>query len=603
MVSGELANRIRAACNGAQEILDVFLKLASPYVRRRLAVTVLISIAISLGASGAPLVLKWLIDDLGASSGSIGSMLLLLVLAYVAVHWTNRVLTGAQIYIQAQADRRMYRALSDRLFDHVIRLPLRFHLERRTGAVGETLSNGLLGYQMVQQVLLMSLVPLVVQVTAVTIVLASLDQSPLLAIFLGAVIVYGAAFTHGAIQARSTARHVSGAQIEARALMTDSILNYETVKYFTAEAIIREKIDRALEESEREWMKFYGARTRNTVLVATIFAAFLGATTLYSVAEVTAGRMTLGTFVLVNAYLLQLVSPVELLGNATQTFAQGFSFLERMMALFRVPAEPAVAGAVVPLEGPGQLEFRGVTVGYNPHHPILREISFTLHAGKTLGIVGASGAGKSTLVRLLTRLLEPDSGRILIDGSPISDSAISSVRAAVAVVPQDTVLFNETIAYNIGFGRPGCNQSEIEEAARLAELHDLIVRLPEGYQTRVGERGVRLSGGEKQRVSIARAALKRPRIFVFDEATSSLDSTTEQEIMHNLRKLAVRCTTLIIAHRLSTVVHADEIIVLHEGRIIERGTHSTLLALDGRYASLWRTQQQQTGPLSISTTA
>jgi ATP-binding cassette subfamily B protein len=268
-----------------------------------------------------------------------------------------------------------------------------------------------------------------------------------------------------------------------------------------------------------------------------------------------------------------------------------------MLKLLQEKPESDTAAATATATGPGSLEFGSVAVSYHCDRIILSEVSFRIPAGKTLGIVGTSGAGKSTIVRLVTRLLEADSGRILLDGVPIAQLPLSSVRQAIAVVPQDTVLFNDTISYNIGIGRHGCTQHEIEDAARLAHLHEFIASLPEGYATQVGERGVKLSGGEKQRVSIARAALKHPRIYVFDEATSSLDSKTERQILNNLREISSSNTTLIIAHRLSTVVHADEIVVLEHGSIAERGTHLALLELNGRYAALWRAQQTAVGQL------
>jgi ATP-binding cassette subfamily B protein len=279
-----------------------------------------------------------------------------------------------------------------------------------------------------------------------------------------------------------------------------------------------------------------------------------------------------------------------------QTLSQGMAFLGKMFEILREkteacsPDEIAAAGG----GGAGRLDFEGVGVSYRSDRVILQDVNFTLSAGRTLGVVGGSGAGKSTLVRLLVRLIEPDTGRILLDGTSIGDLPLPTVRQAIAVVPQDTVLFNDTIGYNIAFGKAGSTQAEIEHAARLAHLHDFIMSLPEGYDTRVGERGVKLSGGEKQRVSIARAAIKRPRIYVFDEATSSLDSNTEREILRNLREISRFSTTVVIAHRLSTVVHADEIVVLEGGTIVESGSHAALLRQNGRYASLWEAQQQGT---------
>lgn len=587
----------RVRLTGLREFCRLFLSIASPYVRRRLALSIVVAGLVACLASVAPLALTLIVDNLDRPDRAHAGVLtipLLLVALYVGMQWLNRMLGSIQLYVHAQAERRTYRILSDRLFDHVIRLPLKFHLQRRTGAVNETLTNGLTGYQMVQQVLLTSIVPVVVQLGTVSAVLVTLNQTILLLLLLGAVGSFGTAFAHGAMQSRRAARRASAAQIETRALMTDSILNYETVKYFTAEAVLRERLDQSSLKSEQDWMQFHRARARNTAFVATIFALFLGATMAYAVREVDAGRMTVGTFILVNAYVLQLVAPIEMIGAAAQTLAQGTAFLEKLMELFRESPEPPLRQAITPLEGPGALVFENVTAGYQSDHAVLRTVSFALPAGKTLGIVGASGAGKSTLVRLLVRLMEPDSGRILIDGRPLTETDSASVRATIAVVPQDTVLLNDTIANNIALGRPGCTPDQIEESARLAQLHDFIMRLPEGYQTRVGERGVRLSGGEKQRVSIARAVLKRPKILVFDEATSSLDSRAEQAIMENLRRLAGSRTTLIIAHRLATVVQADEVVVLDRGSIVERGTHEGLLKEQGAYARLWQAQQVTT---------
>ena len=378
--------------------------------------------------------------------------------------------------------------------------------------------------------------------------------------------------------------------------MTDSILNYETVKYFTAESVVQERVSRALTRTENGWIGFSRRYAYNGLGVATIFAGFLAVTVLYAAHEVQAGRMTVGSFVLVNTYMLQVVRPVEMFGYAMQNLSQGMAFLGKMFEIFRERAEPPPSD-VPPAgdgAGPGRLDFEAVGVSYRADRVILQDVNFTVPAGKTLGVVGGSGAGKSTLVRLLVRLIEPDAGRILLDGTAIGDLPLCAVRQAIAVVPQETVLFNDTIGYNIAFGKAGSTPAEVEHAARLAHLHDFIMSLPDGYDTRVGERGVKLSGGEKQRVSIARAAIKRPRIYVFDEATSSLDSNTEREILRNLREISRFSTTLVIAHRLSTVVHADEILVLEGGTIVERGSHAALLRQNGRYATLWEVQQKGT---------
>jgi len=373
--------------------------------------------------------------------------------------------------------------------------------------------------------------------------------------------------------------------------MTDALLNVELVKYFAAEAIVQERIGRALSRTEAEWVSFYRQYAVNGVTVSTIFAAFLAVTTLYAVHEVEGARLTVGDFVLITSYMLQVIRPVEALGYAMQGFSQGAAMLDKMLALFHAKSEPPQPGKVGRLEGPGHLEFENVTLSYAPQRVALQGVSFKVPAGKTVGIVGASGSGKSTLVRLLARLLEPDTGRILLDGVPISALSLATLRQSIAVVPQDTVLFNDSVGDNIAFGRAGCTQEEIEQAASRAHLDELIASLPDTYDTNVGERGLKLSGGERQRLSIARAAIKRPRIYIFDEATSALDSVTELEIARNLQEISRSITTLVITHRLSTVVHADEIIVLEAGTVVERGTHASLLRLCGRYAAFWTAQQ------------
>jgi ATP-binding cassette subfamily B protein len=475
-----------------------------------------------------------------------------------------------------------------------MQLPLRYHMNRQTGVMTGTLQNGLQGYQMIFQTMVMTLLPVTIEIGTVAIVLVTLNQSVYLALFCVAMLCYGIAFTWGAVRIMGSARAASTSQAEAWGVLTDSVLNYEAVKYFTAEATVRERFDRSLFRTETEWMQFFRMRALIGLLIATIFAAFLAVAVFYAANQVQTGAMTIGTFVLIHTYMFRLVQPLEMIGYAMQQLSQGFAFLEKLLEIFREPTEPLTANPNALPSGPGRLEFRNVNLAYRADRAILRDVSFEIPAGKTLGVVGSSGAGKSTLVRLLVRLVDPDNGQILLDGVPLSQLSLPRLRQAIAVVPQDTVLFNDSIQYNIGFGKVNSTQEEVERAARLAHLHDFVMSLPDQYETKVGERGVKLSGGEKQRVSIARAAIKQPRIYVFDEATSSLDSRTEGDIMHNLREISRDSTTLVIAHRLSTVIHADEIVVLEGGTIVERGTHFGLLRQNGRYARLWEAQQQTT---------
>jgi ABC-type transport system involved in Fe-S cluster assembly fused permease/ATPase subunit len=564
-------------------------------VRLLLAVTflVLASIFTALG----PVALKNVVDAIAGDSTGTQVSVTVLVILYVLTQWLARGTGELRALLYAYAERRMFRTLSEGLFAHIMRLPLRFHLGRQTGAIGQTLQNGLQGYQLTLHHLVFTFLPVVAELATIVIVLVRLDQPIFFAFYAGAALCYAVVFSLTVSKVMKTANAASATSVDASATMTDSILNYETVKYFTAERVVQEKVSRALMKTEREWVSFYRLYSLSGLAVATTYAAFLALTILYAVGQVQAGALTLGGFVLVNSYMLQIIRPIEMLGYAVQGFSQGIAMLDSMLKLLQEKPESGGAGATVAATGPGSLEFDSVSVSYRSDRTILNGVSFRIPAGKTLGIVGTSGAGKSTIVRLVTRLIEADSGRILLDGVPISQMPLMDVRQSIAVVPQDTVLFNDTIGYNIAFGKHGCTQQQIEDAARVAHLHDFITSLPDGYETQVGERGVKLSGGEKQRVSIARAALKHPRIYVFDEATSSLDSKTEAQILRNLQEISSAHTSLIIAHRLSTVVHSDEVVVLEHGAIMEQGTHLALLERNGRYAALWRAQQSAVGQL------
>ncbi len=546
----------------------------------------------------SPLLLKYLVDNLTATETFDGMHLTVMLLAfgYAGSQWLARTLGEFQLLVTGRANQKLYRRLSLKLCKHVMALPLSFHLSHSTGALSQTLTNGLLGYRIIVQHLILTILPVILELAVMSTVLIELGHSSFLAVIGASLICYAIAFVVGAARLATPARAASAAHITANSILTDSIVNYETIKSFCAERDVNKRIDSAFEVTEGHWSRFFRRKAFNGVIVAAIFALSLGASVYLAALEVTHGRMNLGSFVLVNTYMLQLFRPLEMLGFAFLDAAQGTAFIEKMVDLLQKDLEsgPFRSNKRLP-PGPGDLIFNDVSFSYSEECPVLRDVSFEVPAGRTVALVGESGAGKSSIIRLLARFWEPDSGCILLDSTPISDVSASSLRRNLAIVPQDAVLFNDSIAYNIAVGRSDCTAEQIIEAAKLARIHDFIVSQPKGYDTLVGERGLKLSGGERQRIAIARAALKRPRIFVFDEATSSLDSRTEHEIVQNLREAARGTTTLVIAHRLSTVVNADEILVLEHGKIVERGSHAALLGCNGIYRSMWATQNRDNG--------
>lgn len=576
---------------GLRDIVRMLWREATPFVKSRLAGVLALVIAAGALTALGPVALKVIVDRFTVHGGGWRVSPLPVLTLYVLTLWLARMANQIRELVFARVEQRIYRTLSERLFSHLMQLPLRFHLDRQTGGVSQSLESGLQGLRIILYHLVFTYIPVVVELTTVLIVLAGLVTPPFLLLFCGALAGYVVTFTYSAGPIGKVARNASMARVDAAAAMTDGLLNYETVKYFTAEPLIQERVSRALRRSEAEWVGFYRRYALNGVAVAAILAVFLAGTIFCATEEVRRGQMTVGGFVLVNTYMLQVVRPLEMMGYAMQGFSQGVAMLESLAQLFREPTEPGSCSGKRGAAGPGSLAFQDVCLSYGDRRPVLNGVSFGVAAGRSLGIVGPSGSGKSTVVRLLMRLLEPEDGRILLNGVPISGMALQDLRRAIAVVPQDTVLFDDTVRCNIAFGRVGASSEEIEDAARIAQLHEFVMTLPDGYDTLVGERGVKLSGGERQRVSIARAVLKSPSIYVFDEATSSLDSRTEREILHSLRAISRSNTTVVIAHRLSTVVHADEILVLEKGQVAEQGTHNSLLRRNGRYAALWKAQQ------------
>lgn len=538
-----------------------------------------------------PLIYKKSVDVLS------GPTPLVLPLALLLAYGGGRVLSGTFAELRdilfAKVGQRAIRRVGLSVFMHLHRLGLRFHLDRRTGGVSRAIERGTKGIEFLLNFMLFNILPTLLEIGLVTAVLWGLYDG-MFALITAATIAVYVAFTLGVTEWRSKFRRaMNETDSEAATKAIDSLLNFETVKYFGNEAHEAGRYDKAL-------ARYEGAATKSKVTLSllnigqgAVIAAGLTLVMIRAAQGVAEGTMTLGDFVLVNAYLIQLYLPLNFLGFVYREIKQSLIDMESMFRLLKEEAEieDAPGAPALALRG-GEVRFEAVEFGYDPERVILKGVDFTVPAGRTLAIVGPSGAGKSTIARLLFRFYDVTGGRIMVDGADIRAVTQASLRAAIGIVPQDTVLFNDTIRYNIAYGRPGAAAEEIEQAARLARIHDFIVSLPEGYDTRVGERGLKLSGGEKQRVAIARTMLKRPEILIFDEATSALDTRTEREIQDSLREVSKNRTTLIVAHRLSTVVDADEIVVLEAGRIVERGTHIALLGADGAYAAMWRRQQE-----------
>ena len=562
----------------------------------RVLAALLFVIGAKVANVGVPVLLKNLIDSMTIKPGDPAALLVVpagLLLAYGALRLMTSLFTELRELVFAKATQGASRQIALQTFEHLHALSLRFHLERQTGGMTRDIERGVRGIESLVSFSLYSIVPTLVEVAMVLTILAVKFDARFAWITGGALVLY-IAFTVMVTEWRTQfRRQANEADSSAHTKAIDSLLNYETVKYFNNEGFEARRYDESLEALRRARLK---SQTTLSLLNAgqqLIIAVGLVAMLWMATQGVVDGRLTLGDLVMVNAFMIQLYIPLNFLGVIYREIKQNLTDLDKMFTLMDREREVADAPGAEALRtnGPVDVRFEHVDFAYEPARAILHDVSFEIPAGKTVAVVGPSGSGKSTLARLLYRFYDVQAGKILIAGQDIRTVTQASVRRAIGIVPQDTVLFNDTVAYNIRYGKPDASDAEVEQAARAAHIHDFIMSTPKGYATMVGERGLKLSGGEKQRVAIARTLLKDPPILIFDEATSALDSANERAIQAEIKSAARGKTTLVIAHRLSTVVDAHEILVMELGRIIERGTHLQLLAARGRYADMWALQQ------------
>jgi ATP-binding cassette, subfamily B, heavy metal transporter len=542
---------------------------------------------------GVPVVMKRIVDALDAPTAALAVPLALLA-AYGALRLSTTLFTELREFLFAKVTQRAVRTIALRTFRHLHALSLRFHLARQTGGLTRDVERGQRGISTLISFTLFTILPTAIEIALVSGILIVKYDWTFIATTLTALALY-IVFTVVVTEWRTHyRRQMNELDSTANTRAIDSLLNYETVKYFGNEEWEARRYDESLQRWEAAAVKSQTSLSLLNIGQSAIIAVAVTLIMWRATAGVVAGELTIGDLVLVNALMIQLYIPLNFLGVIYREIKQALADMERLFALTGENADIRDRPGAPPLRvGGGEVAFRHVDFGYEPARQILFDVSFTIPPGRTVAVVGPSGSGKSTLARLLYRFYAPAAGSIAIDGQELREVTQQSLRAAIGIVPQDTVLFNDTIEYNIAYGRTDASPEEIVAAARLAQIHDFIASLPDGYRTQVGERGLKLSGGEKQRVAIARALLKRPRILIFDEATSALDSKAEKAIQAELRQLARDHTTLTIAHRLSTVVDAGEILVLDRGRIVERGTHADLLAAEGAYARMWRLQQDE----------
>ncbi|MFN8793057.1 MAG: ABCB family ABC transporter ATP-binding protein/permease [Betaproteobacteria bacterium] len=593
---------VAAAAPGAHRSDWGTLARLLPYLWRyrwRVGAALAFLLAAKAANVGVPVLLKELVDALAIKPGQAVALLVVpagLIAAYGLLRLSTSLFTELRELIFAKATEGTARSISLQVFRHLHALSLRFHLERQTGGMTRDIERGTRAVHSLISYSLYSIFPTLVEVVMVLTLLAVKFDAAFAWITAGALVAY-VAFTVTVTEWRTKfRREMNELDSSAHTRAIDSLLNYETVKYFGNEDFEARRYDENLERLRRAALKSQTTLSLLNTGQQLIIAAALIAMLWRATQGVVEGRLTLGDLVMINAFMIQLYIPLNFLGVMYREIKQSLTDLDKMFGLMEkhreVDDEPGAPALQV---REGVVRFEGVGFAYDPARPILHDLSFEIPAGRTVAVVGPSGAGKSTLARLLFRFYDVGSGRITIDWQDIREVTQASLRAAIGIVPQDTVLFNDTVHYNIAYGRPGATREEVEAAARAAHIHDFIAATPKGYETMVGERGLKLSGGEKQRVAIARTLLKNPPVLIFDEATSALDSANERAIQAELRAAAEGKTALVIAHRLSTVVDAHEIVVLEAGRVVERGPHAELLARGGRYAEMWRLQQSGQG--------